>query len=127
MNTVRNPPAAPPAQTAYQDSGDAGGHNVQVTRNVPPKRVMVNTGNTVSWDDKSFSEGDTVVLPGPMADQLAFAGHVVVVEHEAEAKGYKHADGADAIPVDVTSHRQQLGQQHMIEGRQMTAKEGGAK
>jgi hypothetical protein len=38
--------------------------------------------------------------------------------HDHGFAKYEHADGPDAIPVDVTSHRQQMGQRHMIEGRQ---------
>jgi hypothetical protein len=124
-----SPPEAPPAETAYQDSG--GGENrVQVTRNVPPKRVEVLPGNTVVYGDQTYTEGDVFVLgAGPVADQLAFAGHVQVVEHDASAEWngevgdairkkagdghnlakYKHADGKDAAAMDVTQHRQQLG------------------
>lgn len=124
------PPEAPPAETAYQDSG--GGENqVQVTRNVPPKRVEVLAGNTVVYGDQQYTEGDVFVVgDGPVADQLAFSGHVRVVEHDAAAewngevgaairkrageghnlKKYKHADGHGA-PVDVTQHRQQLGRE----------------
>lgn len=130
--TVGSPPAppeAPPAETAYQDSG-GGGNQVQVTRNVPPKRVEVAPGNTVVYADQTYTEGDVFVIgAGPIADQLAFAGHVTVVEHDASAewngevgdairkkagdghnlKRYKHVDGATSTPVDVTQHRQQLG------------------
>jgi hypothetical protein len=83
--------------------------DVQVTRNVPPKRVAVNDGNTVAWADKSFSGGDSLVLPGPMADQLALGGHVTITDHDAssEVKTYKHADGKNADPVDVTTDRQE--------------------
>jgi hypothetical protein len=129
----------------YADSG-SGGHVVQVTRNVPPKRVRVLPGNSVVYGDKQYTGGDEFVMgDGPAADQLAFAGHVVVVDHEATeawngAEGehireqalaaldaqhkregskrthhhgfarYKHADGAESAPADLTQDRQKGGQ-----------------
>lgn len=177
------PPAAPPIATAYQDSGDGNAHSVQVTRNVPPKRVQVVPGHEVNYGGVLYT-GDSepfLIGEGATADQLAFDGHVVVVSHEevdawngkegdairkralewvkasevayrvrehaarlasgeigvdeyAEAHKaaasdvkldhdhgfakYEHADPDNPIPVDLTAHRQQMGQRHMIEGRQ---------
>lgn len=161
------PPAAPPAlpPTAYQDSGSDPGHRVQVTRNVPPKRVMVLPGNEVTYAGQTYRDGESFLHgEGATADQLAFSGHVVVVSHEEvdawngeegeeirkrglgeidalhKAEGtkraednhhgfakYEHADGEDAIPVDVTQHRQQLAQRHMLEGRHATPEDFGGK
>lgn len=92
MNTVRTPPVPPVTQTAYQDSGSAG-HNVQVTRNVPPKRVMVTPGSTVEYGGKVYKGGDSFLLgDGPVADQFANIGAVVVVEHDA-AEAWNGAEG----------------------------------
>jgi hypothetical protein len=154
---------------------------VQVTRNVPPKRVVVTPGNTVVYAGKAHRGVGTYIGPdgkelvvteaesflcgeGPVADQLAFAGHVVVSSHEEiaawngsegdeirkaglaevdshhKAAGttrdsdnthgfakYEHADGADATPVDVTQHRQQVGQRHLLANAQATASDFGGK
>lgn len=176
------PPAAPPAGTTYQDSGSGGQHTVQVTRNVPPKRVQVVPGHEVVYAGRRYTSEDEPFLigEGPAADQLAFDGHVVVTSHEEveawngsegaairkrglgwvqaseaayrtrdhhaafhsgemsvedytkalrDAHGdskpthdhgfstYRHADEDNPIPMDVTQHRQQVAQRHMLEGR----------
>src|SRR4051794_825525 len=77
------PPAPPPAVTAYRDSGNAN-HSVQVTRNVPPKRVQVVPDHEVSYGGRLYTADDEPFLigEGATADALAFDGHVVVVSHE---------------------------------------------
>lgn len=83
-NPVTAPPAAPPNQGGAGGGGGGGEPIgiVQVTRNVPPKRVVVNANNTVMWGGKVYNPGDTLLLPGPEADGLAFQGHVIITSHE---------------------------------------------
>jgi hypothetical protein len=89
--------------TTYQDSGGGAGHIVIITRNVPPKRVMVTPGNHINYGGKDYygqgvypvaggkpgetrmvTENDTFLCgEGPVADQWAFAGQAVVLEHDA--------------------------------------------
>lgn len=192
-NPVIAPPAAPP--TSPTGGGGGGPHElpgtVQVTRNVPPKRVMVLPNQTVVFLGQPYASGETFIMPGPEADALVFQGHVVIVSHEeikawngaegdairkraaqfienshvavhatsalkeyldgkisaADMDGvvkkarssapdmthdhgfgkYTHADPDRPIPVDLTGHRQQLAQTHMLEDRQMTDEEGEGK
>lgn len=88
------PPAAPPQQppappslppTMFQPN-PAGGDPIgqaRVTRNVPPKRVVVLNG-TVTYGGVSYNQGDSFIIgDGPSADGLAMLGHVSIVNHDA--------------------------------------------
>lgn len=146
------PPSAPPA-VPTGGGGDGGGEPigvVQVSRNVPPKRVVVNQGASVVFGGEPYNPGDTLLLAGPEADALALQGQVIITSHEEiaawngkegeeqrkqalahidkqhAAEGterthdhglgrYQHADGEKAIPVDLTSHRQQLAREHQYD------------
>ena len=84
----------------------------KVTRNVPPKRVRVNAGQTIGTPEgESFSEGDEVVLEGPVADEYQLAGHVTIIENVPDALDYEQADD-HGVAHDVTQDRAQLGQHH---------------
>lgn len=161
MSTVINPPIAPP-QTG--GGGGPGPSSVLVTRNVPPKRVQVLPGNQISYGGRTYTSDDGSFLmgDGPVADQMALMGHLVIVSHEevdawngdegetirtAALKGidahhkatgttrthdhgfikYEHADPNSPMPVDLTSHRTQLAQQHLLTGTTMTDEEGQGK
>lgn len=92
MTTI--PPAAPPATppggppqlppVAFQQpGGDPNVGSPRVTRNVPPRKVMVNNG-TVTYGGQSYGPGETFVMgDGPAADGLAMLGQVTIVEYDA--------------------------------------------
>jgi len=90
---------------------------VQVTRNVPPKRVQVTPGSVVNYAGRSYTsdDGAFVMGDGPVADALALSGVVVIVSHEEvdawngeegeeiRQRGEAHARN-DAVSADVALH-----------------------
>lgn len=101
------PPVIPPGAGGGGGwGGDAdpnGEHRIQVSRNVPPKRVMVRPGATITIGGKTYSEGETLLLQGPEADNLEFPPFgppaVVIVSHEEinAWNGKEGRDQADAV------------------------------
>jgi hypothetical protein len=61
----------------------------RLTRGVPPARVRVNAGSSITHptddepDGEIFKEGDEFVCDGPLAEQLAMQGHVTIIEEDA--------------------------------------------
>jgi hypothetical protein len=87
--TAGAPPIVPPVfpGTTFADEGGEPRGTVQVTRNVPPKRVMVNPGSTVTYAGVTYSGGDAFLIgEGPVADAWALAGVVTIVDHEQVAE-----------------------------------------
>lgn len=108
--------------STYQDSSGSG-NAAQVTRNVPPKRVTVLPGNTVVYGDHAYKGGDSFVMgDGPAADQLAFAGHVTVTDHEA-TDAWNGAEGEHIREQALAA----LDAQHKREGTKRTHHHGFAK
>jgi hypothetical protein len=85
------PPGAPPVQAG--GGGDGGGDhslpgNVTVTRNMPPKRVLVLPGNSVNYGGHLYVGGEEgndefVSGEGSAMDGLALLGHVVILNPNA--------------------------------------------
>lgn len=116
------PPGAPPNQAGGGGGGDDHSlpGNVTVTRNMPPKRVIVLPGNTVGYAGHLYVGGEDgndefVSGDGSSMDALALLGHVVIVNPNAtdewngkdgdviRKRGRAHADAAAAAePNDLT-------------------------
>jgi len=93
----------------------------KVTRNVPPKRVRVADNANIVVNEESFSGGDEVIVEGPVADELALAGQVTVIESVPDAKGFDFTPADEhAVPHDVTAERTALGQTHDATGTMAT-------
>lgn len=76
------PPGQLPGVVFHDDAGEPRG-TVRVTRNVPPKRVMVLPGHTVTYAGVSYRPGDSFLIgEGPVTDAWAFDGIVTIVDHE---------------------------------------------
>lgn len=61
------------------------GITAQVTPGgAPPIRVRVNDDATITYEGTSYSAGDEVDLPGPLAQSFAAQGHVTLLLEDAE-------------------------------------------
>lgn len=101
------PTGGPPVGTDGEPLGDG-----KVTRNVPPKRVMVTNGNQVTYAGVSYGPGDSFLIgEGPVADSLAMAGQVVIVDHEqvAEWNGKEGQDTIKRAHALIDNHHAQVG------------------
>lgn len=118
------PPGAPPNQAGGGGGGGGDGSlpgNVTVTRNMPPKRVIVTPGSSVNYGGHLYVGGEDgndefVSGEGSSMDALALLGHVVIVNPNAtdewngkdgdviRKRGLAHADALVAAePNDKTS------------------------
>jgi hypothetical protein len=70
-------------------NADEDPYEGRLTRGVPPARVRVEAGSTLTHptdanpEGEVFGEGDELVIEGPLAQQLAMQGHVTIIEEDA--------------------------------------------
>ena len=80
---------APLKQPPPPDAPEEDPYEGRLTRGVPPARVRVNAGSSITHptedepDGEIFKEGDEFVVEGPLAQQLEMQGHVTIIEEVA--------------------------------------------
>src|SRR4051812_13787473 len=118
--SITTPPVAPPV-VGTGGHGDGARGTAQVTRNVPPKRIQLLPGVTVSYAGHTYVGGDPgndtfVHGEGTVADQLVLSGQAVILSHE-EVDAWNGEEG-DAIRASALKL---VDAQHKDEGTKRSA------
>jgi hypothetical protein len=86
-----------------------------VTRNVPPKRVVVNENCEVSYAGKLYLSGDSILMgEGPVANDFALRNLVTITDQDAtEAWNGKEGDAIRAQALSFIDHHGANGNDHV--------------